>query len=512
MAPLVTPIGKHRAPAAFAGIAMPLAAWAAMSSLFYLQLTRDRASLDRFLTADMASAYNLALDVAADPSAVLDWTLPNANYLFPELFLLYPFAVAGWPFDAVIPFYGAISLLVLTLGSYLLARRCLAGWAAAAAASLTVTLAGSLLLVGPYPGNLIAAPNFHSGMAVFTPLILAAAIRGVSRRLGEGGSRGWAAFATLLAGLLAFSDRLAAVSIAAPLAASLLAHAVASPRHRRACLWLAASLALAAAAGVLADMLWRPDNPGVVVAPRLAEFWPNMFEMFRLAHDLRVSLPWIFYGTIAAPVLALAGLAAEMIARRLALLQDTPWLLLAVYVLVYFPLMAVVHAGSTLEPVLHYRLTDLVMACVFLPILFLRLAALAGMRKPGLMLVAAAIVLSATHTVIMPSQRNFGTPLILPLAECLDDLARRYGVSYGAAEYWDAIPMRPLSRQGLTLISAGRDFKPRNWNQTRRLDLDRPYEMIVDRNYFDPVALAALPAPRAIETCSGRTVYILKPQ
>lgn len=68
--------------------ALPFAIWALVTAIFHVVVTSRENSLDRYLNAYMASAFNLALDVVADPSAVLDWTLPNANYLFPDLLML----------------------------------------------------------------------------------------------------------------------------------------------------------------------------------------------------------------------------------------------------------------------------------------------------------------------------------------------------------------------------------------------------------------------------------------
>lgn len=493
-----------------AWVAFPLVGWLVMSLIFFAAWNETNSSHDRYLIADMASAYNLALDIAADPSAMLDWVLPSANYLFPEQIVLVPFAASGWRFDEVIPYYGAVMLVILAIGSFALAIQIVSPQSAAAVSTLTVAAVGAMPVIGAYPGYLLAAPNFHASIPALLPAVLAFVINSAKRRPSDAGAWRGAIPALLTAAALGFSDRLTLVCLTAPLLAGLCIAAIAMAPYRRGCLSLGLALLCFSGGGALLDFLWRPDNPGAHVGLAIGEFFSNSVDIWRLSGNLRDSLPWTFYATLATP---LAGICALVAALRSSsrTREDLAWMIVCGTVTAYYPLVHVVHAASTLEPVVYYRLTDIVLACLFLPLLAARMATRLGGERLGMAGLAALALLSTGHAARSWPHRSFGTPLLWPFVQCLDNLALRDGLQFGAGEYWDAIPVRPLSRAGLDVVSVGPQLRPRPWNQTRRIPPDRPYDFVVDNPGIDRMALERLGTPRAVETCGNRTILIFKP-
>lgn len=489
---------------------LPGIAWAAMSFIFFIAWSSNGTSRDRYLISDMATAYNLALDLARDATAVLDWHLPPANYIFPDQIFLAPFASAGWRIVEIVPFYGSLSLLVLTAGGYALGRQYLPPVAAAVAAAVLASVAGNMMITGYYPNYLIAAPAFHASLAILWPAVLAASSLALSHRLS--GRRAWPAILGLcaLAGLLAFSDRLSAVINTTPVLVGLAIVALTRRESRLACLSIGLPLLISSSGGVILDSLWRPDNPGAAVAPAIGEFFANSAEMWRLSTSLREGIPWLFYAVLATPLIAAVALGVEIFLRR-----DLPgregWLLLLASVLAYYLVIQLVHGATTLEPVLHYRLPDVVIACIFLPIVFLRCASHLGSVILG---PAAALVLcvyAAVDAAQSGSSRDYGRASIEPLVKCLDQLATKYHLAYGAGEYWDAVPVRPLSLAGLVAVSVQPNLTPRAWNQTARIDARRPFDFIILDKSMEAAALQSLPAPIVIERCGDREILIPAP-
>lgn len=462
---------------------------------------------DRFFNADVASAYNLAFDLVSNPIAMLDWWLPSANYIFPEQFLLVPLALTGLKMDLIAPIYSAAVLLVIALGSYLLSMQVLTPRCAAACSITSFASISSPAILAVYPMFALVVPNFHGGVFILIPVILTLAIRAIDSDSTQ--SR----YSTLGVGvlllLLGFSDRLTAVAVAVPLVLALAGVFGLSASSRLLAFRIAITAAAATFLGILLDVLWRPDNPGARVSFAAGQFAENSVEMWRLGSDLRLTMPWVWWLVPMTPLLALLTLRYVAVAANAETLSvmRARWLLLAGFAAAYSPVMQVVHAASSLEPVLHYRMGDVVVAAVFAPIALSRVLQkkIVNLWSSFLLALSAATLL---HALYLSNKRSYGLEEIAPFVACMDRLAEEHGIKYGAGEYWDAVPIRPLSKNGVVAISVAPNLSPRPWNQTNHFDDSRNFEFLILHPSLDAQLVSGFRDGAILEKCGEKRVLV----
>lgn len=361
-----------------------------------------------------------------------------------------------------------------------------------------------------YPAYKLLTPQFHAGPALLLPLL---AWMLLPRQGMKNAEMPWVlvACASFIIFLLSFSDRLAFLQIVVPLSAMAMFAVWRHPTSRRSELWILALVLTSGILGLGVDMIWRPDNPGAAVNPELSSWWSNSKEMWRLSNNLRVAAPVQLVVALAA--ILMAFLIAVLSMRRMPqwTYSNVRTALLAGFAVLYPPLMQFVHAGSSLEPVLHYRLFDLVLALVLFPVFaiyFVQRKCLGLLTKSSFIIVGLWFIYAG---VTFPRDVSKANKSIQSLVKCLDDLNGSGQVAYGAGEYWDAVPINALSQSGITVISVNPDLTARPWNQKGRIDLGRTFDFLVLNAKFPFELGSKLRQPTRQVSCEERDILISAP-
>lgn len=123
-------------------------------------------------------------------------------------------------------------------------------------------------------------------------------------------------------------------------------------------------------------------------------------------------------------------------------------------------------------------------------------------------------LIAALYTFKGTSEITVNTPYPV-FVNCLDSLKRKYNLSYGLSDYWNAKHLRYLSKEKLILNQVYLNLDKYNWihnNQWYEKDLEGNspirYNFIITERLDPNDVIKKIGKPTIVEKCEGKEVYI----
>jgi hypothetical protein len=427
---------------------------------------------------------------------VIDWHLPGAPYLFPDLLLLLPCQGLAPTLPLAFLAYGLLLHLALAASLAWLGRLSGLRWPAA----ITAAGCGAIFLLASYLNKaltdracLLVVPGSHFAAVVVGIFLLALTIHSLRRP-------SWtvAVLYLLIACFGSFSDRLLVAQFLAPLALALM---VLAARRTIDPKLAGLHLALIAASFLFScliklffqwlgfHLLALETGPGPLHGP----------DFFRMVRRLYQSIADDHLLCVVIPLHLLAALLVVWIwSRRVEQTPEEsssnrPAVLLAALTFVLSP-PCILGALFVLGMSQHLAINRYVLSCWYLPFLLLPLLMcwLPGKaaRATAILLQVGIVIFGLQQAVVLlPSidRHRFEQPYP-PLAQALDRLARERGPLYGLGSFWAARSTTWFTREKVVVNALSAMGEP--WfhasNPARFLPDDDlripPYQFLVVRH------------------------------
>lgn len=428
---------------------------------------------------------------------IIDWHLPGAPYVFPDLLLLLPCQALAPTLPLAFLAYGLLLHLALAASLAWLGRLSGLRWPTA----ITAAGCGAIFLLASYLNRafsdracLLVVPGSHFAALVVGVFLLALMIHSLRRP-------SWtvALLYLLIAGFGSFSDRLVVAQFLAPLALALMLLAVRRIIDRGTTgvhlALLAASFLFSCVIKLLFQwlgfhLLALEMTPGPLHAP---DFFRMLRRLYQGVAEDRLLCTLI-------PLHLLIGLLVVWLWSRRTVetpedsSSNRPAILLAALTFALSPL-CILGALFVLGMSQHPAINRYVLSCWYLPFLLLPLLTC---WLPGRMARATAILLQVgiavfalqRVAVLLPNldPHRFEQPYP-PLAQALDRLARERGPLYGLGSFWAARSTTWFTREKVVVNALSAMGEP--WfhasNPARFLPDDDlripPYQFLVVRHF-----------------------------
>jgi hypothetical protein len=457
--------------------------WLTIASVASVVLTMVAISFSYFtfsrfaeflFNADAIQTPAVFADVFGRGGSFFDWSIAPAPAIVPEYGMFAIAYVVGVNYTGRVLAYALIQVVTFWAALYGVS------WAAGlrrplVTASLIVSVFGlfSMLRVPNYTQLIQSA--FHFGGFILQ-LVALALILLLWRRRGSRLAL-WVGIAAIaLIGSL--NDALFVVQLAAPVCVIVGVGVLARRIPWRSGISFAAMLGLASIAG------WRLYSR---VVPNPASSWARA-DLDGASSDLDSLLsvwgaalarsPIAALLVSAAVLLGLAGAYLLITRRNWAWMRGTILQTLAVFGLLSgtLPLVAAFISNAGTSP--RYALPLFYWACILGAMLLTQMS----WRRALTVATAVACVASLTSAGLAirdVSRLGLKDSYYSATVSCLDEAARKHGVSHAIGTYWVAKPTQELSRSGLTVTVVTEKLRPRNWISTSANRYDA-YDAFID--------------------------------